>query len=124
MIPHLSIGPSGGPGAALADMLARASLEPRAFATQDAADRHTLVFCETPDLAVQQQRHLESGGLLSAGICTVEIDPFGLRVSQDGTAGAREALRGFLQWLLEAYAPCRVWDEDTGREVTDFSQIG
>lgn len=123
MIRQLAIGPHGEAAAAFDAILARAAADPRCFHVADAADRHTLIFCGSPDEARQQEVHYAQEGRVAATCCELAMDRFGLRAGLEGSAAARGALQDLLRWIFATYAPCRVWDEDSGREITDFEQV-
>jgi hypothetical protein len=120
----LSLGPAGERSAVTRAMLDRARRD-RTIAVLD-RDRlgHWLVFSPTEEVAQAQLRSFEAQGAVSPSLALLEIDEDGTRARLDATEASRERLAAFVTWMLEAFAPCRVFDAETGEDLTELASRG
>lgn len=118
MVTHFTIVPEGGVPAALDRILGHAH-EDSWILHLSPAPVHYLVFCEGDEHAtLVRDRYRRSGGSVDTEAAVLEIDPAGIHVDQDCDEASRRRMEGFVRWIFERFAPCRVIDHDGERDLS------
>ena len=47
-----------------------------------------------------------------------------IQIEPEGYEGSLPQLLGFVRWILDAFAPCRVYDDETGEDLTARADHG
>jgi hypothetical protein len=79
----------------------------------------TLVFCASKRMASAQRLRYLSGHLISGGLCTLTLVPNGrIAVQASGSDESSARLERFVGRILRDLGPFRVFDEETGDDLT------
>ena len=118
MIHHFSIVPAQGVELALGRILERAHDDPWILHLNP-APVHFLIFCVSLDHVQDvRRRYKDAQGSVDTEVAVLEIDPQGIHVDQDCEPASRKRMEEFVRWIFENFAPCKVLDHDSERDLS------
>ena len=119
MIPQFRIVPGIDATRAAEHVLALAEADTCILCLDRGPFGRTLVFCPSPRLASAEETRFDRAGRIGAGLCALTLIPDGpIVVEGGGSNDSSERLARFVARMLRDLAPCRVFDEDTGSDLT------
>lgn len=119
MVEHFSIGPTGEYQDLVAAFGARAATDPLILHFDRGPIGHLFVFCPSAGLAEYERDRFEKTETVSSGLCALQMDEHGITVLPEGGDESYDLMADFVKWILRTFAPCRVFDDDTGEEITE-----
>ena len=100
-------------------ILALAEADPFILSLDRKQYGRTLVFCPSRRMVSAQRLRYLSGHLVSGGLCTLTLVPNGrIAVEASGSDQSSARLERFVGRILRHLGPYRVFDEETGDDLT------
>jgi hypothetical protein len=118
---HLSIAPAGSADVAFKRMAEAARSDSRVFVVDRGKLGQWLAFSATPEMRADEERHFAERGRMTPGACVLWLSPEleRIQVNQECVDDSRRVMLEFVRWILREFAPCRVFDDDSGEELTE-----
>jgi hypothetical protein len=105
----------------LKSLLERAGHDPRILHLDRRQLGHLLVFGHSPEDVSFERRQFETTGRLSESVAALEVNARGIHGNQEHGADRSVArMREFVKWVLDTFAPCRVYDDETKEDITSL----
>jgi hypothetical protein len=117
---HYTITPAGDFAQVTRRIVEQAAQDPRILRLLHTTRIHSVVFCGTPDEAAFQHQRFEQTGRISRVYGSIDCwpDPGHLVVDQACSDASRARLACFVRWILQAFAPCEIYDQDLRCDIT------
>ena len=122
MIWRLSIRPAGDREAAVARIVQRASSDPAVVTISHNKSNNRLYFCDSPQEAVEERERYRKYNVVSESLCSLRITEKGMMADLTGEEDSHRRLADFLEWIFKTFAPCRVYDGETGYDLSAVAE--
>ena len=118
---YFTIGISGDYKDVVAKILAQAQSDPCILHLDREKLGHSLIFCPSPEVADFMRQRFEESGAVSPSMCVLRLNEFGIFVNQECADDSREGMAEFVKWILRTFAPCRVFDSDADKDISELA---
>ena len=123
MVWYLTIRPAGSYEAAIAQILRQATADPKIVVISRDASNHRLYFCDSVEEAAEELRKYAQCHVVSESLCSLKISEKALTADLTGEDDSRRRLAAFLEWIFQTFAPCKVYNGESGQDLSAVAQV-
>ena len=118
---HIQVTPVSDYRLAREKITARAAADARVVHLTSGRLAEALVFCEDAAEAQETQEEYSQSETVSQRLALVRIGDNGFIVDQECVEESREVMIDFVKWVLQSFAPCKVFDLETQEDLSDVA---
>jgi hypothetical protein len=123
MVWKLTLRPAGDRTAVVDQILRQAAADARIVTISRDASNHYLYFCDSSEEAAEERQKYAKYRVISESLCALTITEKGMSANQAGEDDSQRRLAAFLEWIFQTFAPCGVYDGETGQDLSAVAQV-
>jgi hypothetical protein len=123
MVWLLTIRPAGNREAAAARIWQQAKADPKIVIVSRDSSNHVLYFCDSPGEAEEQRQRYAQYRSLRPSLCSLTMSDKSITADQTGDDDSQHELAAFLRWIFKTFAPCDVFDGESGDDLSAIAQV-
>jgi hypothetical protein len=121
MVWYLTIRPPG--NYAVAQILRQATADPKIVVISRDASKYRLYFCDSGEEAAEERQKYAQYHVVSESLCSLKISEKAWTADLTGEDDSRRRLAAFLEWIIQTFAPCKVYDGESGQDLSATARV-